>query len=241
MIGHCTVLIETADGLHILTDPFFGIWHNPFYGRFTPPARTRQELLDVDMVLVSHNHFDHADARFLHMLPDTTPVVVPRLAARFTRLLGARYTIGLRTWESCTLGGAKITAVPAIHLAIANGYVIEADGQTLYFAGDTRYGKFLAEIGRRFRPQVAMLPVSTYRIAMTLSERETIQAAIDLQVEALIPIHQAMGSRLKLLQPQSSPGNLKLRPQESGSQTQVVILKEGITWDIGPRVVIANI
>ena len=232
MIGHCTVLIETSEGLRLLTDPFFDIWSTPFYGRFTPPAKTRQELLNVDVVLISHNHFDHADSRFLHMLPDTTPVVVPRLAVRFTRLLGAQHTIGLRTWGSSAFGATKITAVPAIHLAIANGYVIEADGQVLYFAGDTRYGKFLAEIGQRFHPQAALLPVTTYRIAMTLGEKQTVQAALDLQVEALIPIHQAMGPRSGPLRTQATPESLRQRLQESGCQAQVVILKEGETWEM---------
>ena len=58
MIGHSTVLIE-AGGMKILTDPYFGTWGNPAYKRLAPPARKREELRDVDLVLVSHNHWDH--------------------------------------------------------------------------------------------------------------------------------------------------------------------------------------
>ena len=65
MIGHSTVLIEIA-GLRILTDPFFGEG-NLAYRRLCAPARTREELRDVDLVLLSHHHFDHVDGRFLRL------------------------------------------------------------------------------------------------------------------------------------------------------------------------------
>lgn len=63
MIGHSTVLIEAA-GKRILTDPFFSPYGNPAYARVHAPARSREELAGIDMVLISHNHFDHVDPKF---------------------------------------------------------------------------------------------------------------------------------------------------------------------------------
>jgi L-ascorbate metabolism protein UlaG (beta-lactamase superfamily) len=63
LIGHSTVLLE-MDGTTILTDPYFGTWGNPAYRRLAPPALPREKLQDVDLVLVSHNHFDHTDRRY---------------------------------------------------------------------------------------------------------------------------------------------------------------------------------
>jgi L-ascorbate metabolism protein UlaG (beta-lactamase superfamily) len=76
MIGHCTVLIETA-GRQIITDPCFGSGGSPIYERLAPPAKTREELRDVDLVLLSHSHWDHSDRRYLRMLSNDTPVVTP--------------------------------------------------------------------------------------------------------------------------------------------------------------------
>src|SRR5271157_6020805 len=73
MIGHSTVLIEAA-GKRVLTDPYFGLRGNPAYARVRPPARSREELTDVDLVLISHNHWDHTDRKFLRMLPPSAPV-----------------------------------------------------------------------------------------------------------------------------------------------------------------------
>ena len=230
MIGHCTILIETPAGQRILTDPYFGTWGNPAYARLAPPAKTREELLDVDLVLLSHNHFDHADSRFLRMLPKTTPVVTPRLVSGMTWLLGARNCIGLYTWESRTYGDATITAVPAHHITITHGYVLQAAGQALYFAGDTYYGAHMAEIGQRLHPQVALIPVTTYRIPMTMGEKQAVRAVIDLQAQVVIPIHQGIGPRSPLLRTRDTPESFQRRLHAQGSPAQVVILKEGQSW-----------
>ena len=231
MIGHCTLLIETADGARLLTDPFFGAWRNPLYGRLAPPSSRRQELLDVDLVLISHNHFDHADAKFLRLLAGDVPVVAPRREQSITRLLGAQHPVGLKTWESCTFGAVKVTAVPAIHAASANGYVIETGDLSVYFAGDTRYGAFLAEIGRRFHPQIALLPLSTYRIPLTMGVKDAARAARDLQAEWVIPIHQGMGPLWRFLLTRNSFSDLQQLLQAAGGLARLVSLREGETWD----------
>ena len=76
IIGHNTVLIET-NGLRILTDPYFGSTGNAVYMRLQPPVKTREDLLDIDLALVSHNHWDHIDSQFFHMLPATSAHLRP--------------------------------------------------------------------------------------------------------------------------------------------------------------------
>jgi len=76
MIGHSTVLIEGA-GKRTITDPCFGTWGHLAYRRLAPPALERDQLTDVDLVLLSHNHWDHVDGRYLRSLPTTTPVLAP--------------------------------------------------------------------------------------------------------------------------------------------------------------------
>src|SRR5271166_160410 len=98
LIGHSTVLVEAA-GKRLLTDPYFGLHGNPGYSRLAPPARTRQELERVDVVLVSHNHFDHVDRAFLRRLRPTVPVLAPSATALITRLKGGRNVIGMKAWQ----------------------------------------------------------------------------------------------------------------------------------------------
>jgi len=128
MIGHSTVLIE-AGGRRLLTDPYFGLHGNPGYARLAPPARSRQDLANVDAVLVSHNHFDHVDRAFLRMLPQTTPVLAPAASAYMTRLKGDRNVVGMKAWPRWEFGEISVTAVPARHVVFTIGYVIQSEGK----------------------------------------------------------------------------------------------------------------
>ena len=86
MIGHSTVLIETA-GKRILTDPYWGKWGNPAFSRPGTPTKSRQELSQVDAVLISHDHWDHVDGQYLHLLGDTR-VIAPQLARLLFKAIG---------------------------------------------------------------------------------------------------------------------------------------------------------
>ena len=231
MIGHSTVLLESG-GQRILTDPYFGAWGNIAYARLAPPARTRAELLDVNLVLISHNHWDHTDRPFLGALPVYVPVLVPAWAAWETRLRGAKAPTGIKAWEQKRFGDVTVTAVPALHLAVTTGYVLEAEGKCIYFAGDTYYGSFMKEIGQRFRIDVALLPVTTYRLPMTMGEQEAVSAVHDLKPAVVIPIHLGVSPRSPLMRTTDTPEGFARRVQEAGLASQVIILKEGESWTL---------
>jgi L-ascorbate metabolism protein UlaG (beta-lactamase superfamily) len=124
MIGHSTVLIEAA-GKRILTDPYLSPRGNPAYARVRPPARSREDLIDTDFVLISHNHWDHIDGKFLRMLPPSLLVFAPAISSWMTRLKGGRNVIGLKPWQKKEFDGFSITAVPARHITFTIGYVLE--------------------------------------------------------------------------------------------------------------------
>lgn len=229
MIGHSTVLLELG-GTKILTDPYFGTWGNPAYKRLAPPAMDRSELTDLDLVLVSHNHFDHTDRRFLSALGGDVPVLVPSLAKWRTRLKGARNLQGMWAWESKTVHSLTITAVPALHMAVTLGFIIEGEGKEVYFAGDTFYRPFMAEIGRRFQLDLTLMPVTTFRIPMTMGEKGAVRAARDLKAPVIIPIHLGLQPRSPLMRTQHTPEGFRRRLREAGLDTSVVILREGERW-----------
>jgi len=229
MIGHSTVLIEVA-GQRILTDPYFGLHGNPAYARPRPPACSREDLSNVDLVLVSHNHFDHVDRRFLRALPQSVAVLAPATTAWMTRLKGGRNVTGLNPWEQKSFGAIAITAVPALHVTFTIGYVIDAAGKRIYFAGDTYLGNFMQRIGREFRPNIALIPVTTFRIPMTMGETQAVAAVRLLQPQVVIPIHLGIIPRSPLMRTSHTPEGFRERVHQAGLNTEIVILREGESW-----------
>ncbi|HSD66458.1 MAG TPA: MBL fold metallo-hydrolase [Vicinamibacteria bacterium] len=233
MVGHSTVLIEVA-GTRILTDPYFGSWGNPAYARREPPAATREALREVDLVLLSHNHWDHRDDRFFRSLPARTPVLAPGRSAWLTRIHGGRRVIGMTAWQQRPVGALTITAVPAVHMAATIGFVIQGGDRTAYFAGDTYHSRFMARIGEHFRPHVALIPVTTYRIPMTMGEKGALRAVRDLRPAVVIPIHLGLEPRLPWLRTGESPEGFARRVREAGLPTRVAALRPGETWRAEP-------
>jgi L-ascorbate metabolism protein UlaG (beta-lactamase superfamily) len=229
MIGHSTVLIEAA-GTKILTDPYFGSWGNIAYKRIAPPFKTREEMKTVDLVLLSHHHWDHTDSSYFRSLAVRVPVVAPRGAKWITGLQGARNVIGLADWQSRQFGAVRITATPAYHLAISCGFVIEAEEKAVYFAGDTYYGGFMKEIGSKFNLALALMPVTTFRIPMTMGEKSAVQAMEALRPKTVIPIHLGIQPRSPLLRTGQTPEGFSRRVRDAGLKTEVVILREGESW-----------
>ncbi len=226
LIGHSTLSIEIAEK-KIITDPYFGTWGNPAYARPNPPAFPRDAFYNVDVVLVSHNHWDHTDGKFLRALSTTVPVLAPKSSAWLTRIIGARNPVGVMPWETHQFGEVTITVVPARHGAITHGFVIAGEGKQIYFAGDTFYAPFMAEVGKRFKLDVALMPVTTYRIPMTMGESQAVRAVKDLQPTRVVPIHQGIQPRSPLLRTQQTSQGFIQQLRAAGSTNEVVVLKDG--------------
>jgi L-ascorbate metabolism protein UlaG (beta-lactamase superfamily) len=230
MIGHSTVLLEMG-GMRILTDPFFGVHGNPAYRRVAPPASTREKMADVDMVLLSHDHWDHFDRRFFRMLPASVPVIVPALTRGWMRLRGVRRPVGIRLWDSLRHHGVTVWGVPAHHLAVAQGFVIEHGRQRVYFAGDTFHGRFHEKIARELAPAVVLLPVTTYRLPMTMGENQAVRAVRDLQPQVVVPIHLGIEPRSPLLRSGQTVERFAERLHRTAPGVRVVHLREGESWE----------
>jgi len=155
-------------------------------------------LTAVDGVLISHNHWDHVDGKYLRLIGHT-PVIVPQPTRWLFKLMGGRNVSGLKVWESITIGEITITAVPAIHMTVAMGYVLQSENKRVYFAGDTFYSPFMQDLGRRFPLGAALMPVTTYRLPMTMGEKQAVQAVRVLKPTVVIPIHLGIKPRFPLL------------------------------------------
>ncbi len=202
-IGHATVLIQ-LDGKNILTDPNYSdsVWTRQ---RITRPGIAFDNLPPIDIILISHNHYDHLDADTIKALGPQRHYFVPMGLKNWFAELGITQVQELNWWKSTDFDGLKITFVPAQHFSKrgvfdANttawgGWVVEGKQNSFYFAGDTGYFPGFAEIGKRFPGiDVAMLPIGAYEPAwfmqpMHVNPEEALQAFADLRAKRFIPIH----------------------------------------------------
>ena len=229
LIAHSTVLIECGD-TRILTDPYFRRRGNLAYARTAAPARSASELRDVAAVLVSHAHFDHVDRGYLRSLQPDVPVYAPRPSARWIAVKGGHATTGLRPWAAFSVDGVRVTPVPAKHTAPALGYVVSHDGKSVYFAGDTYRGAFMNEIRERCHPDVCLMPVTTFRIPMTMGNRSACEATRTLGARVVIPIHLGIRPRSPLLRRSESVESFRQTLQDAQVDARVMALGPGESY-----------
>jgi L-ascorbate metabolism protein UlaG (beta-lactamase superfamily) len=210
-INHATVLIQ-MDGLNILADPVYSARVGPatWLGarRYWPPGIRFEDLPPIDVVLVSHDHYDHLDLPTLKRLERTFhPRIIAGLGTRaFLRSRGIPGSEDLDWWHSRRLSnGVRVTAVPAQHwsgrtltdhcLRLWMGFVIEGQRDTVFFAGDTGWGKFYEMIHVRFpRFRLALLPIAPSRPHWYMhrkheSPADAVHAAQVLHAATSIAIH----------------------------------------------------
>ena len=177
-IGHNTFLIRLG-GKVIITDPFFSDYASPFYGfglkRYVPPAFSIQQLPPIDIIIVSHDHFDHLDLRALESFPqkELISVVVPLKMGSFFHKLGYKIIYELDWHDSKTLGDITICALPAYHyskrsLFMRNtrlwaSFLISNPNTKLFFDGNTAYGPIFLDMGRDYGPiDYALMSIGAY-------------------------------------------------------------------------------
>src|SRR5271154_972872 len=213
-IGHSSVLIQ-LDGINILCDPIWSKRASPFSWigpkRHRPPGISFEHLPKIDLVLQSHDHYDHFDVPTLRRIASQShpSFAVPLGVAQ--RLLSKKIAVDsqiteLDWWQSAQFSESlRITAVPARHFSgrglrdrnktLWCGYVIETPSGTVYFAGDTAYGSHFAAIAERF-PEIrlAFLPIGAYRPQwfmgpVHISPQDAVRAHKEVGAATSVAIH----------------------------------------------------
>jgi L-ascorbate metabolism protein UlaG (beta-lactamase superfamily) len=171
-LGHASFLGSMA-GCRFLIDPVFSAHAGWLYRRHLPPPLTIDELPEIDVIMVTHNHYDHLDALALRKLPPDVSTIVPKGLGAWCRRVGRHNVQELAWWDTVQLGGLRVTLVPSCHWsrrgifdtnrALWGGFVIEGRGSSIYHSGDTAWFDGFSEIGARFPDlDAALLPIGGY-------------------------------------------------------------------------------
>jgi L-ascorbate metabolism protein UlaG (beta-lactamase superfamily) len=197
--GHATVVARYAT-LAIAFDPMLGRWVGGVR-RAVEPGLAPGDFDGVGLVLISHRHADHLHLPTLRKLPrKTATIVVPAGAAANVSALGFARVIELQPGADLELRGVQVIAYATRHgegeLARGLSYVVRpvgAPGPSLYLCGDSGYFSGFADVGQRFAPDIAMLPIGGFYPGSFrnrhMSPLDALYAFEDLRARLLVPIH----------------------------------------------------
>ncbi len=212
-IGHASILLQ-LNGKNILTDPQFSERASPVQWagpkRVMPPGLSLEELPQIHMVVISHDHYDSLDAQTIRRLRgreggENTTFFVGLGLGRWFKSLGVDRVIELDWWNRRRQDGLEVIAVPVHHWSqrtpfsrnttLWAGWVIRSEGFSFFFCGDTGYSPIFKEIGRRLGPfDLSAIPIGAYEPRWFMryyhvSPEEAVQIHLDIGSRKSVAIH----------------------------------------------------
>ena len=210
-INHATTLIQ-LDGVNVLTDPIWAERASPFSfagpKRVRPPGLTMKELPPIDLIVLSHNHYDHLDLHALKALQDQFPKVQIFCGlgvGPFLEQKGLSHVTQLDWWQSRPFGPITVVSAPNRHFSnrglfdqdetLWTAWVLEGASGRAYFAGDTAWGDHFKAARQKLGPmRLAVLPIGAFRPewfmgAVHMTPADAVRAAQDLEARLAVPMH----------------------------------------------------
>lgn len=210
-LGHASVLVE-IDGYRILTDPVLSQRVSPF--QFIGPKRTHkapialEQLIGIDAVVISHNHYDHLDeATVRHLAAQGTKFFVPLGVGQYLEdwNIPASQIVEMQWWQTSKVGTLTITSTPNRHYSSRglldykathwSSWSIVGTDHKVFYSGDTGYSKLFKQIGERLGPfDLNILKVGAYGPGQAwtdihMTPEEAIQVHLDVGGKRMLPVH----------------------------------------------------
>jgi len=237
-IGHASFLVQFTD-LNVLVDPNFANWLF-LIKRIKRAGLKLKDLPPVDLVLLTHAHFDHFHKPTLRRLPHPKIGVMPWGMGDLARGLGFSRIVELQWWESFQHGDWRVTLTPCKHWGARmlhdqhrgyGGFVLEHQGRSVYHAGDSAYFEGFKDIGVRLKPQVALLPIGAYFPEsfrnVHMGPDDAVKVFRDLRAQWFVPMHYGT-FKLSFEEVDEPPRWLRDLAHKDGLSQRVRFLEEGV-------------
>lgn len=237
-IGHASFLVQFND-LNVLIDPNFANWL--FLLKRVKRAGLRlRDLPPIDLVLLTHAHFDHFHKPTLRKLPAPKIGIMPWGVGDLAHNLGFQRVIELQTWESFSHADWKVTLTPCKHWGARTlrdhhrgfgGFVLEHQGRRVFHAGDSAYCEAFKDIGRRCAPEIALLPIGacypeSFR-NVHMAPEDALKVFRDLGSRWLVPMHYG-SFKLSFENIDDPPRWLDQLARREGLTQHIRVLEEGV-------------
>ncbi|MFC4991728.1 MBL fold metallo-hydrolase [Rubritalea tangerina] len=237
-IGHASFLLQFADH-SVLVDPNWAGWHG-IVKRQRQPGLDIRLLPYIDLVLVSHAHFDHLHKKSLKIVDSREGIVVPKGSGKLVRKLGFHAVKEMAIWDELIFDDLTIIHTPAHHWGARyihdthrdyGGYIVKAGDLSIFHCGDSAYFDGFTEIGKRHHIDVALMPIGAYNAPsgrdVHMNPEEAVKAFQELGAEFMIPMHYRtfpLGN-----EPDHEPEErLLAEAKRLGLEERIIILDEGV-------------
>lgn len=199
-IGHASFFIQFSH-TSLIIDPNWAKWHGPVK-RQRQPGLSLENFPEIDLVLVTHAHFDHLHKPSLKILRAKQGIILPVGSGSLVRKLGFPKVQEMQTWDELDMGEIKIIHTPCHHWGARyvhdthreyGGYLLQSAEYSIFHGGDSTYFDGFKEIGRRHQIDIAILPIGAYESPsgrdVHMNPEQALQAFLDLGAKVFIPMH----------------------------------------------------
>ena len=237
-IGHASFLIQTPKR-NILIDPNWANWLLVIR-RLRHAGLAPQHLPNIDLVLITHAHFDHLNRRSLRSIAARQPILVPRGVSDLVHGLGFEQVREMDWWDHWRWDDIDITFTPAKHWGARRltdrhrqygGYVLQIGKRSIYHGGDSAYFDGFKEIGRKLAPEIALLPIGAYETPSCrdhhIGPEQALDAFTELRSRIFVPMHYGT-YRLSYEPMYEPPQRLMKAAAARGLLPQIRFLTEGM-------------
>ena len=199
-LGHAGFLIQLG-GKNILVDPNWALWHGPVK-RVRHPSLQPAELPYIDLVLITHAHFDHLHLPSLRAIAAGQPIIVPQGVGSLVKRLAFSSVTELGCWDTVRIDNIDVTLTPARHWGARmlhdtyrkfGGYLIQNNERSVFHCGDSSIFEGFKAIGKRAKIDVALMPIGAYDAPsgrpVHMNPEEALDAFEMLGADHMVPMH----------------------------------------------------
>lgn len=236
-LGHAGFLLQLG-GKNILIDPVWALWLGPLK-RYSHPSLAARSLPYIDLVLITHAHFDHLHIPSLRAVAAGQPIIVPQGVGSIVKNCAFSRVIEMDYWQSLRVAGLDITFTPMKHWGARfihdtyrkfGGYLISDRRQTVFHCGDSSLFDGFQEVANRAAIDVALMPIGAYQPPsgrpVHMSPEEALEAFDMLGAKHMVPMHY--GAYPISGEPLHEPEQRLIQATNNlGLQDRVHILDEG--------------